>query len=165
MPTKVGNYDDTKINSIVSDTSKNKDMFDAFITANNKGGTIYNCLNGKLPSRENIKTYLLDTYNITLKDTQIVLWYQVVEASGEKSRTRTYSLENTKTNTTTNYDVDMPACSYHIDGMIVDISSLRTIPAGTMVPVTNTANATIAINGATQATTATATVSFYYKNK
>ena len=142
----VPGYDENSINDNINDESALATMLDDFVTANNDG-TMSKYTAYGLPTTADVKRFLESNYGISLTDNQVVLWYKVVPTKGETSRTRTYSITNKKTGDYYEKDVDMPACTYHIDGIIVDVRSLgEKIPDGASVNVVNTAKVENASN-------------------
>ena len=142
----VPGYNDNTINGNMNDEMALATMLDDFVTANNDG-TMSKYTAYGLPTTADVKRFLKNNYGISLTDNQVVLWYKVAIAEGETSRTRRYKIKNNKTGEVTNKDIDMEECSYHIDGIIVDVRSLgEKIPDGASVNVVNTAKVENASN-------------------
>ena len=157
----VPGYDENSINDNINDESALATMLDDFVTANNDG-TMSKYTAYGLPTTADVKRFLESNYGISLTDNQVVLWYKVVPTKGETSRTRTYSITNKKTGDYYEKDVDMPACTYHIDGIIVDVRSLGTlIPDGASVNVVNTAKVENASNIWNKSTDSISTLIYY----
>ena len=98
-------------------------------------------LKNGLPSNDYINSVLNELYDgaVQIAPTQVILWYKVpYEVDGEMNRHYKISDENN----TELFDgnVTVQECTHHIDGLIVDISTLGGyIPEGTTIPVKNTA--------------------------
>lgn len=149
---------DEKVTSDLNNSSKLVSVLDNFTEAN-ENGTMSKYISGGLPSKASINKVLGDIYNNTVKisDTQVILWYKVSINNDQKLQ-RYYKISGTSFG---KY-VDIPTCSYHLDGVIVDIRSLGTrIPTGAQVNVTNTAQL-IGITG--NNSTSSAKISIYYKS-
>ena len=160
----VPGYNDDIINSNINNEEKLANMLDDFVTANNNG-TMSKYTAYGLPTTNTVKRFLENNYGISLTDNQIVLWYKVVDASEEKSRTRRYEITNKNTGNITYKDIKMSACSYHIDGIIVDVRSLGTlIPDGATVNVVNTASVQTTSNMWENTTSSVSTL-IYYNSK
>ena len=115
-------------------------MLDDFVEANSSTGKMQQYIDGGLPNNAYINEILEEYYNgvITISDSQIILWYKFT-SSTDSSLTRNYTIMKDST-TLFNGSVELPACTYHLDGIVVNISDLGTvIPSGTAVTVTNTA--------------------------
>ena len=167
MPSKeffVPGYNDNIINNNMNDANALADMMDDFVTANNDG-TMSKYTKYGLPTTNTVKRFLENNYGISLTDNQVVLWYKVVDAYEEKSRTRRYEITNKNTGNITYKDIKMSACSYHIDGIIVDVRSLGTlIPDGATVNVINTASVQTTSNMWENTTSSVSTL-IYYNSK
>lgn len=114
-------------------------MLDDFVRAN-ENGKMSKYISGGLPSKEQINANLNTLYNgtIQLSDTQVVLWYLVCNNDDARLK-RYYIINDNGRNLFKNY-VILPECYYHLDGIVVDITSLGTeIPKGAQVNVSNTA--------------------------
>ena len=160
----VPGYNDDIINSNINNEEKLANMLDDFVTANNNG-TMSKYTAYGLPTTNTVKRFLENNYGISLTDNQVVLWYKVVDAYGEKSRTRRYEITNKNTGNITYKDIKMSACSYHIDGIIVDVRSLGTlIPDGATVNVINTASVQTTSNMWKNTTSSVSTL-IYYNSK
>ena len=157
----VPGYNDNTINGNMNDEMALATMLDDFVTANNDG-TMSKYTAYGLPTTADVKRFLENNYGISLTDNQVVLWYKVAIAEGETSRTRRYKITNNKTGEVTNKDIDMEECSYHIDGIIVDVRSLgEKIPDGASVNVVNTAKVENASNIWNKSTDSISTLIYY----
>lgn len=126
------------INSAIK-SSNLSNMLDDFVRAN-ENGTMSKYISGGLPSKEQINANLNTLYNetIQLSETQVVLWYLV--SNNDDGRLKRYYIINDNESTLFNEYVILPECYYHLDGIVVDITSLGTeIPKGAKVNVTNKA--------------------------
>ena len=154
---------DAKVNSALKNPSQLEDMLDDFVTAN-EDGTMAQYIDGRrLPTKADVNEALRELYNgtVTLSDTQIVLWYKVVDDANDPELERYYRITDDGRELFGDY-VELSACTYHLDGIIVDVSDLGTIiPAGAQVDVTNTAKL-LGVSG--ENGTSSATVSIHYKN-
>ena len=157
----VPGYNDNTINGNMNDEMALATMLDDFVTANNDG-TMSKYTAYGLPTTADVKRFLENNYGISLTDNQVVLWYKVAIAEGETSRTRRYKITNNKTGEVTNKDINMEECSYHIDGIIVDVRSLgEKIPDGASVNVVNTAKVENASNIWNKSTDSISTLIYY----
>ncbi len=98
-------------------------------------------LKNGLPSLTDINTTLTNLYggNIKISPTQVILWYKV-PYSVDETLDRHYTISDENENQLFDGTISLPECAYHIDGIIVDISTLGGyIPKGTTVPVKNRA--------------------------
>ena len=135
-----GSYNDTEVNANLSNAQSLANMLDDFYKANTDG-TIASYVDGnRLPNEAEIKEFLENEYNITLDSSHTILWYKVSERAGEKARIRRYDITNRKTGQNYTQYVNMSACTYHLDGIIVDINSFNKIPDGSDINIRNTAN-------------------------
>ena len=152
--------DNDKVNNALENEYELEKMLDDFVAAN-QDGTMAQYVKGGLPTKADINATLNELYNnkVTISDTQVILWYKVVSEKDNELE-RYYRITDDGTEIFGNY-VELPACTYHLDGIIVDISDLGTmIPAGAQVDVHNTAQL-VGISGANG--TSTATVSIHYE--
>ena len=153
--------DNDKVNNALENEYELEKMLDDFVEAN-QDGTMAQYVRGGLPTKAEINSTLGQLYNnqVKISDTQVILWYKVVSEKDNELE-RYYRITDDGTEIFGDY-VELPACTYHLDGIIVDISDLGTmIPAGAQVDVTNTAQL-VGISGANG--TSSATVSIHYKN-
>ena len=135
-----GSYNDAEVNANLSNAQSLANMLDDFYKANTDG-TIASYVDGnRLPNEAEIKEFLENEYNITLDSSHTILWYKVSERAGEKARIRRYDITNRKTGQNYTQYVNMSACTYHLDGIIVDINSFNKIPDGSDINIRNTAN-------------------------
>ena len=149
------------VNTALENEYQLEEMLDDFVAAN-QDGTMAQYVKGGLPTKAEINSTLGQLYNnkVKISDTQVILWYKVVSEKDNELE-RYYRITDDGTEIFGDY-VGLPACTYHLDGIIVDISDLGTmIPAGAQVDVHNTAQL-VGISGANG--TSTATVSIHYKN-
>ena len=148
------------VNTALENEYQLEEMLDDFVAAN-QDGTMAQYVKGGLPTKAEINSTLGQLYNnkVTISDTQVILWYKVVSEKDNELE-RYYRITDDGTEIFGNY-VELPACTYHLDGIIVDISDLGTmIPAGAQVDVHNTAQL-VGISG--ENGTSTATVSIHYE--
>ena len=155
---------DTKVNNALTNSYQLEDMLDDFVTAN-EDGTMAQYVSGGLPTKADVNQALRELYGgtVTLSDTQVVLWYKVVKnADSELERYYRITDDGKDLFGEQGDYVELSACTYHLDGIIVDVSDLGTmIPTGAQVDVLNTAQLK-GVSGANG--TSTATVSIHYKN-
>ena len=153
-------YNDSKVNEALKDEAELEDMLDDFVEANQNGRMAQYVENGVLPDRDDINRVLSQLYgdSVKLSPTQVVLWYKVVD-NADSQRQRYYTVrDDDKIEPLFKGYVPLEACTYHLDGIIVDVSDLGTIiPEGAQVDVTNTAE----VNDLT----ASAEVSIHYKEQ
>ena len=98
-------------------------------------------------SNETIRNNVSELYkgNVTISSTQVVLWYKFIKMDkGEYERegTKIYSITSKNddgTTSTVDCRVPYPANAYHLDGLVVDIKILTTIPEGSSIDISNTA--------------------------
>jgi len=136
-------YQESQINSAIN-SGNIADMLDAFVTAN-EDGTMSKYIYGGLPSEATVNANLRNLYKdsngypvFQLSDTQVVLWYCINSNVNDRMK-RYYEIKDSGTKIFSDY-VLIPETTYHMDGMVVDITSLGTkIPAGVSVTVENTA--------------------------
>ena len=113
-----------------------------------------------------INQQLNELYNgtIALGDNQVILWYKVTK-NDDKTLTRYYEITEDGRQLFRN-GVDLPACSYHIDGIVVDTSTLGTIiPDGASVTVRNTAEVSSQDTSIWNNITDSADVNIYYNTE
>ena len=153
---------DTAVNNALENPSQLEDMLDDFVKAN-EDGTMARYIEGRrLPTKADVNEALRKLYGgtVTLSDTQVILWYKVVDEANDEKLERYYSITDDGRELFGDY-VELSACTYHLDGIIVDVSDLGTIiPAGAQVDVTNTAKL-LGVSG--ENGTSSATVSIHYK--
>ena len=126
---------ETKISRMLEDFIKGKDYIKKYIS------TKSDC------SNETIRKNISELYdgNVTVSGTQVVLWYKFIKMDKNeysKKGTRTYSITSKNddgTTSTVNCEIDYPANAYHLDGLVVDIKTLKTIPEGSSIDISNTA--------------------------
>ena len=130
------NGTDEQIENMLTDFAKNN--------ADTENGLGQYLKNG-LPKVDEINQNLKRLYgdNIQLTPTQIILWYKI-PYSTQTAGSRHYQIfeDDTQQEDEKIFDgtINLDACSYHIDGIIVDVRNLGGyIPEGITVPVTNTA--------------------------
>ena len=115
-------------------------MLDEFVLSNSETGKMSQYIKGGIPSKNFINTSLNSSYKgaIKISDTQVILWYCLNKNSYPDLERKYRITRNDKE--VFEGEVNIPACTYHLDGIVVDISSLGTkIPNGAAVEVINTA--------------------------
>ena len=161
----VPGYDDSNVNSNIEDEAKLATMLDDFVDANNNGFMSKYISGGKLPTTADVNKFLKENYNISLSDNQVVLWYKVKDTRLEKECTRTYRITNNITHASYEKDVEIPASSYHMDGIIVDVKSLgQKIPNGASANISSTVSVDNA-SGIWSNNTSTSSIMIYYNEK
>ena len=158
---------DGEVNDALDNATDRERMLNDFVTANDNGTMARYTADG-LPSKSDINKTLSTLYTdrhgrpaVTLSDTQVILWYKVTKNDDEEL-TRYFKITD-EGETKFQGGVNLPSCSYHLDGIVVDVSDLGTvIPTGAQVNVTNTAEL-VGITG--NKLSDSATVSIYYKEQ
>ena len=116
---------DTKVNTALNNSEDTKAMLADF---ENNSSIAANYVSGGLPTREDVNEALATLYpgsGVQLSETQMVLWYKTSKTSAgyDPELTRYYQI--TKNGTTLfRGGVTVPACSYHLDGIIIDKKDL-----------------------------------------
>ena len=156
-----------KVNEALKNEAQLERMLNDFVTANDDGTMARYTKNG-LPSEEDINKTLAELYTdrygrpvVQLSDTQVILWYKVTK-NDDTQRTRYFRITDDGKKIFED-GVELPACNYHLDGIVVNVSDLGTvIPTGAQVNATNTAEL-IGITG--PGASDSATVSIHYKQQ
>ena len=159
---------DDAVDAAVNNPESLKRMYNDFVAANEPNGMLQQYVTGGLPDEaavnRTLSTLYTDKYGnpvVTLSDTQVILWYKVSKHAKDPDLTRYYSISDGRR--TTEHEVNIPAATYHLDGIVVDVSDLGTvIPTGAQVNVTNTAEL-VGITG--NKLSDSATVSIHYKEQ
>ena len=157
-----GRYTDGEIDGNLENAQLLANMLDDFYTANTDGTIASYVAGNRLPNEEDVKDFLEREYKITLDSNHTILWYKVSERAGEKARTRRYDITNKETYASYTEYVYMSACTYHLDGIIVDINSFNRIPDGSDIDVQNTAYVRTVDKSNWLNTEASADVTIYY---
>lgn len=140
-------YTDDEINNILG--SKNEERISKMLEDFVKGQAnikkyiknLNDCSDEKI--RDNVSN--LYKGNVTISGTQVILWYKFIKTGDNESKkegTKTYTITSTDDNnkeSTVSCVVDYHANAYHLDGLVVDIKTLTTIPAGKPIDISNTA--------------------------
>lgn len=156
---------DEKVNNAINNEAQLERMLDDF-TENQSAMSKY--VRGGLQTinKTFINQQLNELYNgtIALGDNQVILWYKVTK-NDDKTLTRYYEITEDGRQLFRN-GVDLPACSYHIDGIVVDTSTLGTIiPDGASVTVRNTAEVSSQDTSIWNNITDSADVNIYYNTE
>ena len=157
-----GRYTDGEIDGNLGNAQALANMLDDFYKANTDGTIASYVAGNRLPNEEDVKDFLEREYKITLDSNHTILWYKVSERAGEKARTRRYDITNKETYASYTEYVYMSACTYHLDGIIVDINSFNKIPDGSDIAVQNTAYVRTVDKSNWLNTEASADVTIYY---
>ena len=158
---------DKEVNDALKNEAQLERMLNDFVTANDDGTMARYTENG-LPTEEDINKTLAELYTdrygrpvVQLSDTQVILWYKVTK-NDDTQRTRYFRITDDGKKIFED-GVELPACNYHLDGIVVNVSDLGTvIPTGAQVNATNTAEL-IGITG--PGASDSATVSIHYKQQ
>lgn len=157
-----GRYTDGEIDGNLGNAQALANMLDDFYKANTDGTIASYVDNNVLPDEDEIKTFLETQYNITLDSSHTILWYKVSERANETARIRQYDITNKETGASYTTYVNMSECTYHLDGIIVDINSFNKIPDGSDIAVQNTAYVRTVDKSNWLNTEASADVTIYY---
>ena len=131
----LGSKDEERISKMLEDFVKGQANIKKYIK------NLNDCSDEKI--RDNVSN--LYDGNVTISGTQVILWYKFIktgENESKKAGTKTYTITSTDDNnkeSTVSCVVDYPANAYHLDGLVVDIKTLTTIPAGKPIDISNTA--------------------------
>ncbi len=130
------------ITAAVGDASKLAQVCDTLVSANadTSNTSISSYVQGGLPTKATINANLNALYDgkVQLSDTQVVLWYSYHYPSDMSRLKRNYIIKDGATEIFNKW-VLIPETRHHLDGIVVDITSLgENIPTGAQVKVTNT---------------------------
>ncbi len=160
-------YTDKEINEILDskDKSKISEMLEDFVNGQEYIKKYISTKNDC--SSEAIRNNVSKWYsgNVTISGTQVVLWYKFIKVDdGECKREgyKIYSITSKNDNNTTSTvdcKINYPANAYHLDGLVVDIKILTTIPEGSAIDISNTAK----IDGTGEKHTST--IKLYYESE
>lgn len=151
-------YDSDKIDKILA--SKDSGALNTMLKAFSDNQSVITSDFESLPSMDAIRKFVKEKYKIEIPENYVILWYYSTNITDHKVvRTYPISITTNGKTVTTNCTVTIPANSYHIDGILVDITTLNFVPEGTLVTVSNTANV------AEPTLSATATLNLYYNSE